>query len=124
MFTRSALLQVTSRRAPFSRSFSVSSSSSVSPCSLADRLFEQQYVDLVLSDTDLAPARDGGFLKAVGSGDRGCGLVYRAGRLAGTPRPVSSGGFDEDDFVLSAVKDLRVVKVQSPLGPSNSNNAR
>ena len=54
-----------------------------------------KYIDIVLDGRQLAPARDGGFLKAVGMGDRGAGLSYRAhggrvGRLgaaAGTRVP-------------------------------------
>ena len=77
-------------------------------------------MDLVLADTDVAPARDGGFLKAVGSGDRGCGLVYRAGRLNAAPMAAGgiSGG-DPDDGGLDAVKELRVIKVQPPLDTSS-----
>jgi hypothetical protein len=76
-------------------------------------------VDVVLADTDVAPARDGGFLQAVGSGDRGCGLVYRAGRLNAAPTAAGGISGDPDDGGLDAVKELRVIKVQPPLDTSS-----
>ena len=75
------------------------------------------HVDITLTTeatAGLAPSRDGGPLRAVGSGDRGAGLMYKAGRLAPTPAAL--------DGPAAKPEGVFVTKVQPPL--DNSSDAR
>eukprot|EP00466_Bigelowiella_natans_P007007 jgi/Bigna1/70034/fgenesh1_pg.10_\ len=62
----------------------------------------------------LQPSSDGGALRAVGTGDRGGGIVYRAGRLRSTPAPNT-----EDEGESSKGTGLFIIKAQAPLDISD-----
>jgi hypothetical protein len=77
--------------------------------------------DVAAFGSQLQPQRDGGFLKAVGLGDRGSGLTYRApggqtGRLAPT---VAEGGIAMPPPSADPDTSVWLLKVQAPLDTSS-----
>ena len=100
---------------------SLSSSPTPRPHNPAE-LRASAHVDLIVAElaAELEPARDGGALRAVGFGDRGAGLCYRAPRgRAARLAPAQQAQHHMPPPSADAESGLWLLKVQAPLDTSS-----